>query len=290
MFSLVELLRPANCAMAGLGVLVGGFLVAHTVTIPLLIAALAAGLITGAGNATNDYFDVETDKINRPKRPIPGGRISGKQALAFAAVLFVSGILLALQLNWVCLGLAILNSLILVAYSFSMQDKVLVGNMAVAYLVGSTFLFGGAAAGDLLLPLLLASLAALATLSREIVKDLEDIEGDSRSFLIKAGAKIKSSIADRFRVSKGGIKLRYKTIYAVLIASFSIWLAVLASILPYVWGLMGLSYLIILVPTDAVFIYSSFALISRRNYSLVSRLLKIGMLLGLLAFFAGTLF
>jgi geranylgeranylglycerol-phosphate geranylgeranyltransferase len=290
MFSLVELLRPANCAMAGLGVLVGGFLVIETLTIPLLMAALAAALITGAGNAINDYFDVETDKINRPKRPIPGGRISRKQALAFSAVLFTSGILIALQLNWVCLGLAILNSLVLVAYSFSMQGKILIGNVAVAYLVGSTFLFGGAAAGDLLLPLMLAALAALATLSREIVKDLEDIDGDAKSFVIKAAAKIKSSFADRFRISKGGIKLRYRTIYAVLIASFSIWLAVLASLLPYMWGILGLSYLIVLVPTDAVFIYSSFALISRRNYSLVSRMLKIGMLLGLLAFFSGTLF
>jgi geranylgeranylglycerol-phosphate geranylgeranyltransferase len=275
--------------MSAVGVLVGGFLIVKAVNFEILLAVIAAFLITGAGNAINDFFDVESDKINRPNRPIPSGRLAKRYAILLTLLLFGIGIILAASINWLCFFIAVLNSLVLVVYSFNLQNKILLGNMAIAYLVASAFVFGGAAVNNILLPLILALLAGLATFSREIVKDLEDLEGDRRSFIKRIATKMKESFTDRFRVSPWGIKLRYETVYAVLIASFSLWMAVVISSIPYIWEILGISYLIILIPTDAVFLLASFILIKRRKYGFVSKLIKIGMALGLLAFLVGIL-
>jgi geranylgeranylglycerol-phosphate geranylgeranyltransferase len=291
MLSWLEIIRPLNCAMATLGAAIGAVLVAESLTPAIVLALAVVFLITGAGNTVNDYLDVESDRINRPKRPIPSRRISKRQALLLSAALFGSGIFIAYILNnAICLFLAVFNSVLLVVYSSSLQNKVLVGNMAIAYLVGSIFLFGGAAAGDITLPLLLMLLSGLATFAREIVKDLEDLEGDRRSFIKKMASKVKASFGDRFRVKPSGIKLKYKTIYAILFACFSLWMAVVISVIPYAWEILGFTYLVILVPTDALLILASLVLIRRRNYRFTSKLIKTGMFLGLLAFLAGTFF
>jgi len=290
MWSALDILRPLNCLMAGVGVMVGALL-SMKVLDPMILAAFAAAfVITGAGNAINDFFDFESDRINRPKRPIPSGRISRRYALFFSIVLFAAGILLSAQINWLAFIIALVNSLVLVVYSLSLQNKVLLGNVAVAYLGGSTFLYGGAAAGNIALPLILAFMASLATLSREIVKDLEDIEGDRRSFIKKMASRVRESFADRFRVGPDGIKMKYKTIYAILIASFSLWLSVVISLAPYMWGLLGIAYLVPVLVTDGLLILTSYILIRRRNYRVVSRLLKICMALGLISFLIGIVF
>lgn len=291
MWPWLDIIRPLNCAMSGVGAIIGAFLVTTIFAPQILLAFLAVFLITAAGNVINDYVDVDSDRINRPRRPMPLGQISKRNALMFAVLLFVSGILLALLINNIlCLILAVVNSVLLVVYSTHLQNKVLFGNLAVAYLAGSTFLFGGAAAGDITLPLLLMLLAGLSTFSREIVKDLEDLKGDRRSFLKKMTSRITQSFGDRFRVDRSGIKLRYKTIYAILFASFGLWLAIIISIVPYAWGILGNFYIFLLIPTDAVFVLASLLLIKRRNYRFVSKLIKIGMFLGLLAFLVGASF
>jgi len=288
MFSWLEMLRPLNCAMSSVGVLVGGVLVAETLSLPLLIAAAAAFLIAGAGNSVNDVFDVESDRINRPRRPIPSGRMSKNLAAGLTLALFGAGILLAAWVSWLCFILAIVNSVLLVVYSFNLQHKILIGNLVVSYIVGSVFLFGGAALNDIVLPLMLAVLAFLANFAREVVKDLEDLEGDKVSFMKRAASKVRGAFAERFRMGKDGrIKLRYRTVYAILFAVFSLWMAVVISTLPYVWNILGLSYLALLIPTDAVFIAASYILIRGRRYALVSRLIKAGMAIGLAAFLAG---
>ncbi|MCD6495987.1 MAG: UbiA family prenyltransferase [Candidatus Aenigmarchaeota archaeon] len=291
MWPWLEIMRPGNSALSALGVFIGAFLVASVFDPAVLLGALAVFFITGAGNAVNDIMDVESDRINRPQRPIPSGRIKKKPAIAYTAALFILGLaLVVLMNNILCLVLAAVNSLLLIAYSYSLQNKVLMGNIAVAYLAGSVFLFGGAAAGDIALPLLLTILAMLTTFAREIVKDLEDLEGDRKSFLKKITSKMKESFGDRFRIGRSGIKLRYKTIYAILFSSFSLWLAVVVSSVPYMWGLLGITYLVLLVPVDAMLIAASIILIRRRNYRITSKLIKTAMAVGMLAFLVGSIF
>ncbi|MFQ5648109.1 MAG: UbiA family prenyltransferase [Candidatus Aenigmatarchaeota archaeon] len=295
MLGYVQLLRPLNCLMTAVAVFVGGLLVmggAPEGLLTLRIAMLAAFLVAGGGNAINDYTDVEADKVNRPKRPIPSGRASKRGALAFSIALFVLGIVLAGMINWVTFFIALVNSVLLIAYSTHLQDKLLVGNAAISYLVGSGFLFGGAALGNLTLPFLLFLLAGLSNMSREIVKDLEDIAGDKAGFLkrLTYGAKRKvHSIADRFGVTSGGIRLKYGR-RLVVAAGLSLALAIAVSPVPYMLGILGVSYLVILVPTDIVFLACIFGLAKgrgKKKYGRISKGIKLGMFLGLIAFLAG---
>jgi geranylgeranylglycerol-phosphate geranylgeranyltransferase len=297
MFPYVTLMRPLNGLMALIAVLIGGLLVAGknpsllSNPYPFVLSLVAVFLITGAGNAVNDFFDVDSDRVNRPKRPIPSGRVSRRKALGFSIVLFAAGILLTLPVNWACILIAVVNSVLLVVYSYSLQDRILLGNVVIGYLVGSTFLFGGAAFGNLLLPGLLMLLSGLSTVSREIAKDLEDLEGDRKGFLKKLASGLKVKLS-RFAGIEGP-EARFSVKRAKAAAAVFMLLAIAISPLPYVLGVLSLAYIAVLVPTDLVFL-SSVVLLGtgkdRKNYSRVSNTIKIGMFLALIAFISGVLF
>jgi len=259
----------------------------------IYVAMIAAFLITGAGNVINDCVDVDSDKMNASGRPIVCGLITGKKARNYSLLLFGIGILLTvLMANTYMFVIAVINAVLLVFYSYHLQNKILLGNLVVSYLVGSTFLFGGAAMGNLLLPLLLMLLAMLANIAREIVKDLEDLEGDRKSFLKRLVSGVKR-VVERFELVDGKPKLKYSRRKAVITAQISLLLAILVSPVPYLINLMGMSYVVLVIITDLIFIWCIYLLIKAsktKDYKRISRRIKLGMLFGLLAFIVGILF
>jgi geranylgeranylglycerol-phosphate geranylgeranyltransferase len=291
----LEILRPKNCLMAAFAVLIGSFLVLRFDVLfvwqPVAFAMLAAFLITGAGNAINDYFDVEADRLNRPDRPIPAEKVSIRGALGFSIALFLAGIVLAALTTNLAFMIAILNSLVLIFYSWSLQHKTFFGNFTVAYLTGSTFIFGGAAVWNIELPLIFGLLAGLATVSREIFKDLEDIEGDKRMFLKKTSLT-KKRFMERFIVTDEGVILKYKEKTGVITSIVSLGIAIVLSPLPYSLGMMDSSYLLFVLPADIVFaacIVFSIIAKKKEDFTRMRKFAKYGYFLGLLAFLAGIL-
>lgn len=294
----LEVLRPGNCLMAAVAVLVGVLLVSTKLGTPFpvaaaLLAAAAAFLISGAGNAINDYVDVEADKVNRPKRPIPSGRLSRGAVLNYTIALFAVGIALAagiVHVNglWWPAAIAAVNAGLLILYAAHLKDSLLIGNVVVSYLVGSSFLFGGAAAGDLLLPLLLLLLAALANLGREVAKTLEDLEGDRVGFLRKlARRKRKAASA---RDEHGELRVNHKLLAGI--GALGLLLAVVVSPAPFALRQLGLSYLAVVAFADAAFLAGAVQLLRARRakgYHSASKVIKLGMLLGLAAFIVGVL-
>ncbi|MFH1126193.1 MAG: UbiA family prenyltransferase [Candidatus Altiarchaeota archaeon] len=188
--ALLELVRPRNMVISFLGVIVGMLLVSTDITLDMraIAAAASAMLILGGGNALNDYYDLDADKINRPKRPIPSGRITRGTAKLSSILLFLAGLLIALLINIYCLLLAALNSLVLAAYARYSKKAFLVSNLAVSYLSASVFIYGAISIYQTMRfnPLGLGTLAILIvssffmTLSREIIKDVEDVKGDKK--------------------------------------------------------------------------------------------------------------
>ncbi|MFQ6060366.1 MAG: UbiA family prenyltransferase, partial [Thermoplasmata archaeon] len=185
----LKLLRPLNCILAatgvfvasvvtiGLGVLQGSYL------LPILIASLSAALVTGAGNVLNDYLDRQTDKLNHPDRPIPSGRISPKAALYYSILLFLVPLPLSLIVRIECFLIVVFNIIVLISYERYFKRRGLIGNLEVSWLTGSIFIFGGFAAYQgnislLLRTVYLALLAFFASLGREIAKDIQDVPGD----------------------------------------------------------------------------------------------------------------
>ncbi|RLJ04791.1 MAG: digeranylgeranylglyceryl phosphate synthase [Candidatus Aenigmatarchaeota archaeon] len=296
MLSYLELMRPVNCLMAVLAVFIGEILVIRWngslfLEQALYFGLIAVFLIAGAGNAINDYKDFEADKINRPERPIPSGRIKRSSALIFSILLFVLGTVLAAFINWMAFGIAVINSLLLILYTYYFQDKMFVGNFIISYLVGSTFLFGNVVMGDYRLGFVLMFLAGLSNFSREIIKDLEDIEGDKQSFLKKITSKV-GSIAERFRITPKGVKLKYRKRYALFISEFSLVLAVFFSPLPFLTGILGYSYMVVVGFADLIFmwcVWKMFTYKQKQDLAKISKNIKAGMFFGLLAFLAGAL-
>jgi geranylgeranylglycerol-phosphate geranylgeranyltransferase len=231
---------------------------------------LVVFLVAGAGNTINDYFDVRIDSINRPDRPIPSGRIKLKEALYFSYILFALGTLLAFLINPICGLIALFNSLLLIFYAKTLKGTPLLGNLSIGYLTGSSFLFGASVLGfeGLKALFVLFLLAALAITAREIVKDIEDMDGD------------KMEGADTLPLRVGAKKASY---LAVLIG----FLAVFLSPLPYLLLMLGLRYLYLVLLSDLGFLAAIYQLLARNNPTKSSKMFKIAMFFALIAFIAG---
>ncbi len=267
---LLELTRPVNAVAAGGLTFIGAFIAGGALTSPFNAGAaiVATVVATAAGNAINDYFDRDIDRINAPDRPIPRGAVSARSALAFSLVLFAVAVGLALTLPVAAIAIAAVNLLLLITYTTFFKGLPGAGNAVVAYLGGSTFLFGGAAVGSLVTPAILFVLAALATFTREIVKDVEDIEGDEAE-----GLRTLPIAVGRSRALWLGVVLLV--------------VAVVASPVPYLDGTFGLAYLAVLVPADALMVYA--AAESFRDPTRGQTLLKYGMFVAAAAFVVGRL-
>ena len=294
----LEILRPGNCLMSIIAVLIGSFLILKTFDFTTLLASISVFLITGAGNAINDYIDIEADKVNRPKRPIPSGRIKPKAALFYSIVLFLIGIILSLFTTWPAFSLAIINSVLLIAYAFYLKNTAFVGNFVVSYLVGSTFLFGSLASltafsmHAITIPLLLMLLATLTNFSREVVKTLEDLEGDKKAFIKNLIRRAKEKILAKFKIQKETVEFRYSEKFTKSVAVLSLFIVIALSPIPYLLGFLGLAYLGFVILADLIFLYSATILFSKnkKRYSKSSKLIKLGMFVGLISYIVGVVF
>ena len=271
----LSILRPTNAVVSGMVALLA-FLIAGGAPGPVMIALfLAVVLITGAGNAVNDYYDAAIDAVNRPERPIPSGRVSARGAARYAAALFLAGCMVAIPAGLVPALIAIANAVLLWLYAARLKGVALVGHLAVAYLAASIFVFGGAAAGfagfGRVLPLALITL--LGTVARELLKAAEDVEGDreggARTFPVRFGVRPTVRLALAFAIA-----------------------GVAASALPY--AAWGLTYLALIAPADLLILGGAARAVRCTTGDCVSdvratSLLKAGMYLALAAFAAAAL-
>jgi geranylgeranylglycerol-phosphate geranylgeranyltransferase len=272
----IAITRPINSFVAGLAAIVAYLIDTGTVIPESLLLFFIVALITAAGNVINDFFDAEIDAINRPDRPIPSGEVSRGDARRFAVTLFLAGILVSFFTNSLCIGIAIFNTLLLIAYAAKLKSTPLTGNIVVAYISASIFLFGGALNGlDGLIRIIpIAAITFFAMLSRELLKDAEDVEGD------RAGG------ADTVPI-RIGIK---KTSEFALITTV---LAVAASFIPYFWW--GAWYLWGIIAVDIIIIIAALRGLNCETpacvkASMATSLLKVGMFASLVVFTLSAVF
>jgi geranylgeranylglycerol-phosphate geranylgeranyltransferase len=274
----LRLVRAGNLVVSFVGTIVGG-LVARGAGLPapgmlwlfLVLAGVSTAFVTAGGNVLNDLLDLEGDRTNHPDRPLVTGEISVGNARGLAAALFVLGglvvIPVALEEPLVAVILAVAVALLL-GYEFRFKKAGLAGNLVVAFLTGVVFLYGGAAAGDALLLLPFGVMAFLATLSREVIKDMEDLAGDvGRSTLPKLYGMGVATMTAR-GAAVGGIVLSFVPLA---------WFVALAS------G-VGIIYVVLVGAADAIFVVSVWHLPGRLHYE--QTLSKVAMTVALVAFLA----
>ena len=273
----LELARPLNGIIAFISAWLGGMFASqgkmeNIIDIRLLLVSVSALALLSAGNAINDYCDYNIDRINRPRRPLPSGRIRRVNALIFSILLSVIGIWLGALINRNATGIAILVFVALVSYAFWLKRTPFVGNLVVSGLTGLTFIAGGVAIDSVQGTLIPAIFAFLFTTAREIVKDLEDTEGDLKNS-VKTLATLNPRIAVWTAVS--------------FMAS-----VILFSPIPYLFGWYSWHYLIVvLIGVDLVLIGLAIRLCrdaSRESCASIQSWMKWDIFVGLGAIYLGT--
>ena len=276
-FAYIELARPLNGIIAFISAWLGGVFASRGSTenlwdMRLLLVSIAALLLLSAGNAINDYCDYNIDRINRPMRPLPSGRIQRLHAFIFATVLIVIGIWLGTLINRNATGFAILVSAALVGYALWLKRTPFIGNLVVSGLTGVTFVAGGVAIDSVQGTLVPAIFAFLFTGAREIIKDIEDTEGD-----LKNSVKTLAILNPRLAV---GTAVGFMA------------LVILFSPIPYLLGWYSWHYLLtVVLGVDFVLIGLAARLLrdaSRESCASIQRWMKWDIFVGLGAIYLGT--
>ena len=175
----IEISRPHNMLVAALGVAAGYVISDGDSAAAVWPTALFTALVTGAGNIINDYYDVEIDGVNKPRRVLPSGRMSVRGAgmlYAAATALITVGAFAFLPLR--IFVLILLWQLALYVYARFVKRMFLVGNLLVAAGTSSVFLAGALVTGNVTAAIVPVAIAMVFILSRELVKGAEDVEGD----------------------------------------------------------------------------------------------------------------
>ena len=196
----LALTRPGNMILTAIAVIAGSFIAAGPeimdFQIEVAICCVCSMILVGGGNALNDYNDRETDKENHPERPIPSGSISADTASVYAQALLGSGLMILLFAldNKMPFVIALIGIILLIAYENGLKAAGILGNITVGLMSGAVFLFAGMAVNDPGPTLWMFGLAVLATITREIIKDIQDLEGDRDRRTLPASIGIENSM------------------------------------------------------------------------------------------------
>jgi geranylgeranylglycerol-phosphate geranylgeranyltransferase len=272
----IKILRPLNLTIGAFAVIITASILKKMDQVSVWIIALGVVFCyNAAANAINDYFDLETDKINRPYRPLVTGEVQPKTALLLAIILFIIGTTLAFTLPFTATFIAVAIALpSMIFYSIWFKGMPLVGNFIVALILGLTFLFAGAALQDMEQMIIPALLAFGLTIVRELVKDIGDVEGDRN-------AKLKT-----FPIM-AGIKKSW-----TLVAVFAILIGI-GAIIPYIIGKYNYWYIyFVLFGVEIPLIITVFSTMKFPTITAAERaakLLKISTIAGVLAVWLGSM-
>ena len=260
----------------------------------LLIVSVVG--IAAGGYVINDYFDVKIDRINRPDNLVVTRIISRDTAMHLFYGLTAVGVIAGTVVAWWAHSWTLLFTYVVIPgllwfYSASYKRMFLIGNLVVAFASAIVPLLVAIANADYLHHLYqnalayspivgelyvwtggFAAFAFLLTWVREIVKDIEDIEGDRemecRTLPIVWGDKVAKIIA---------------TILLVVIATLIVY--ILFAVLPFSheWKSLPTRYVVFgLIVPILCSIVLLWAANNRTEYHRVQTIIKFAMFMGML--------
>lgn len=275
----IEILRPGNAIMGAIAIILIA-IIDKSFNIPIILAMLAVFFETAAGNVINDYFDYNIDLINKPERPIPSGKISLKAGRNYGYLLFLLGTICGFLIsyltnNWIPFIIVLLADVVLYLYAYKLKSTPLLGNLTVGFMTGFGFVFGGFSLNNptiILTSIYLGFFAFVMTTARELVKDIEDMEGDKAE-----GAKT--------------LPILYGEKITAILSFILIIIDCALCPLLYYQHIFGFYYLVVIAIAVLLFIYSAILIIrkqDRQTAGKVSKYLKIGMLIAFVSFIFGS--
>lgn len=151
----------------------------------LFYLALLVPICSEVGSfALNDYMDREADKINgMMDRPLVKGTIQPKSALLLSIFSFSLSLIAGYLINEIVFLIAIFYNAFAILYNIKLKDLPLLGNLFIATTMAIPFVFGAYVYTDSPPEVLwdIALLGFIAGFAREIVKSVEDMEGDRKA-------------------------------------------------------------------------------------------------------------
>lgn len=126
LFIYLKFLRPFTLFPPAIGMISGGITAfgayprcefSPCILVSIAVGSLMAAMLNGASNALNQIYDLEIDKINKPHRYLPSGKITMKEAWTIAAALFIISLILAGLVNRQCFMLAAIAAVMTYFYS-----------------------------------------------------------------------------------------------------------------------------------------------------------------------------
>ncbi|MCE5250249.1 UbiA family prenyltransferase [bacterium] len=247
---LVRLVRFELPFSAGVCVIMGQLLalghfapVFETINGFLSIFCISASILV-----LNDYFDVETDKINAPDRPIPSNTVTLSEALLLSISLLIIGLILSYLINVIALSCTFFISIIGFLYNRKFKKSGLPGNFMVSFSVGMTFIYGGISV-DLFFNKIVwffGIIAALIDLGEEIAADSMDMRGD-------------------ILIESNSLAIKYGKPTAIKISSYIFFFVILLTIIPFILNWFPTLYLVPIIIMDSAIAYSTFRLLLSKN-------------------------
>lgn len=191
-------------------------------------AALMAFLTCAGAYALNDLFDVASDRIVKPSRPLADGKVGARGALVVSLALWGCAGIVAVRSGRLAAGFWLGWIVLLAAYSWRVKSWGLAGNVLVSAVASSAFLLGAACVGKVEAGVVPAAISVIVHLGREIAKSAADVRGDRAAEVMTIAVRIGSRAA--LRLSLWCVAAAFAT-----------------SILPFVFSEYGTAYLIAVV-------------------------------------------
>jgi 4-hydroxybenzoate polyprenyltransferase len=188
-------------------------LILNSTFISYLLMILFTILIAGAGNAINDYFDVKADRINRPERQVIEKTIKKRWAIiihwGFNLIALVISVYLSIRLHsWFYVFIHLFATTLLWVYSIFLKRVYFISNLSISFLVALVPILGyktmldlNVLTIDMRFPTLLILGAFITNLTREIIKDIQDMEGDQKTHVKSIAIVSGKNIARRWAIA-----------------------------------------------------------------------------------------
>lgn len=256
-----------------------------------IFLVLASVLIAAAGYIINDYFDLNIDQINKPDKVVVNKLISRRWVIFWHMILSLLGLFftvsaLPIAEYWYLVLGNLVSIILLWFYSTNFKKQLLIGNVLIslltAWVIGIIFFSKYLLKINSLLEVdpnqirffrlavLYASFAFIISLIREVIKDMEDMDGDR-----KYGCRTMPIL--------WGMNASKVFVAVWIIVLVSVLLILQFYVLPFGWWLSALYCLLLIIAPLLWILFKLFKAQSAEDFHLLSTVIKLVMFTGILS-------
>lgn len=179
--NIILLARPLNIFIAIASAMIMSFLIPDVDLSNLYHIVIILICYMSAANILNDLIDIESDRINKPNRILVKNDIDSRILVTIIIAMFLLGSILTINLPILAQQIALFCALPgILLYEFLLKRIPFIGNVVISIIVGLVFVFTSSGLdANISHALRIMCLAFFLNLIREIIKDIQDFEGDT---------------------------------------------------------------------------------------------------------------